>query len=77
MGSVDEALFMAVAEEIGLNVEQLRADMQDPAIDAAIERNLKLAQARRINDTPGFLIGEEVLRDATPRNHRPCKEMIR
>ncbi|MEP2164089.1 MULTISPECIES: DsbA family protein [Alphaproteobacteria] len=64
-GSADEVQVMAVAEEIGLNVEQIRADMQDPAIDAEIERNLALAQALRINGTPGFVIGDEILRGAT------------
>lgn len=64
-GAADEAQVIAVAEEIGLNVEQLRTDMQDPAIDAEIERNLALARALRINGTPGFVIGDEVLRGAT------------
>ncbi len=64
-GAADEAQVIAVAEEIGLNVEQLRTDMQDPAIDAEIERNLALARALRINGTPGFVIGEEILRGAT------------
>ena len=64
-GSADEEQVIAVAEEIGLNVEQLRADMQDPAIDAEIDRNLALARALRINGTPGFVIGDEILRGAT------------
>ena len=64
-GSADEAQVIAVAEEIGLNVGQLRTDMQDPAIDAEIERNLALARALRINGTPGFVIGDEILRGAT------------
>ena len=64
-GSADEARVVAVAEEIGLNVEQLRADMQNPAIDAEIGRNLALARALRINGTPGFVIGDEILRGAT------------
>jgi len=64
-GAADEAHVIAVAEEIGLDVEQLRTDMQDPAIDAEIERNLALARALRINGTPGFVIGNEILRGAT------------
>lgn len=64
-GTADEAQVIAVAEEINLDVEQLRTDMQDPAIDAEIERNLALASALRINGTPSFVIGEEVLRGAT------------
>lgn len=64
-GTADEGKVVAIAEEIGLDVEQLRTDMADPAIDAEIERNLALAQALRINGTPGFVIGEEILRGAT------------
>lgn len=64
-GSADEAQVVAVAKEIGLNVEQLRTDMQDPAMDAEIDRNLALARALRINGTPGFVIGDEILRGAT------------
>ena len=64
-GSADEAQVVAVAEEIGLDVDQLRTDMQDPTIDAEIELNLALARALRINGTPGFVIGDEILRGAT------------
>ncbi|MBI1260625.1 MAG: thioredoxin domain-containing protein [Rhizobiales bacterium] len=64
-GAADEAQVIAVAEEIGLDIEQLRADMRDPVIDAEIERNLALARALRINGTPGFVIGDEILRGAT------------
>lgn len=64
-GSADEAQVLAIAEEIGLDLEQLRTDMADPSIDAEIERNFELAQALRINGTPGFAIGDEILRGAT------------
>lgn len=63
--SVDEALALSVAEEVGLDIERLKKDMQDPAIQAEIDRNLELAQALRINGTPGFIVGEEILRGAT------------
>ena len=39
--------------------------MQDHTIDAEIERNLALARALRINGTPGFVIGDEILRGAS------------
>jgi protein-disulfide isomerase len=46
-------------------MDRLKADMDDPAIQAAIDRNLALAQALRINGTPAFVIGGEILRGAT------------
>ena len=64
-GAADEGRVMAVAGQIGLDVDRLRTDMADPAVDAEIARNLALAQALRINGTPGFVIGEEILRGAT------------
>jgi protein-disulfide isomerase len=39
--------------------------MKQPAIQAALEKNLALAQALRINGTPGFVIGDQILRGAT------------
>jgi protein-disulfide isomerase len=58
---VTEATVMETAREVGLDIEQLRADMQDPAIQEAIGRNLQLASALGITGTPSFIIGEEVV----------------
>ena len=62
---VDETSVLAIAEEVGLDVERLKQDMQDPAIQAEIDGNLELAQALRITGTPGFVIGDEFVRGAT------------
>lgn len=64
-GTVDEEAVMAVATKLGLDLDRLEADMESPEIQAAIDRNLALAQVLRISGTPGFVIGEEVLRGAT------------
>ena len=64
-GSVDEARVLEVAAQVGADVERMKADMSDPAIGAAIERNLALAQALRFSGTPSFVIGEQILRGAT------------
>jgi protein-disulfide isomerase len=58
---VTEQTVMEIARTVGLDPEQLRADMQDPAIQAAIARNLQLADALGITGTPSFIIGEEVV----------------
>ena len=52
---------MEIAREVGLDAKQLRADMQDPALQEAIGRNLQLANALGITGTPSFIIGEEVV----------------
>jgi protein-disulfide isomerase len=63
-GTVDEARVLGAAAGVGLDVERLKSDMEGPAIQAAIDRNLALARALRIDGTPGFVIGEEIVRGA-------------
>jgi protein-disulfide isomerase len=60
----DESVLTAAAQ-VGLDVERLKADMQDPSIQMAIDRNMALAAALRINGTPGFIVGDQILRGAT------------
>ncbi len=64
-GGATPSSVLALAKEVGLDLERLKADMKDPEIEKAIERNLVLAQALRINGTPGFVVGEEIIRGAT------------
>jgi protein-disulfide isomerase len=59
-GQVDETKVIEVAASVGLDVSRLKADMQDAAIEATLEKNLKLAQALQINGTPGFVTVNEV-----------------
>ena len=49
-----------IAEKVGLNVEKLKTDMADPAIDAALKENASLAQELGIEGTPGFVIDSRV-----------------
>jgi protein-disulfide isomerase len=64
-GAVDASKAMEAAASVGLDVERLKTDMGDPVIQVAIDKNLALAQALRINGTPGFVIGDQILRGAT------------
>ncbi len=64
-GAVDPGKVKEVAIAIGLDMDRLNADMTDPAIQAAITKNIALAQALRINGTPGFVMGDQILRGAT------------
>jgi protein-disulfide isomerase len=63
-GKADSDLVLAVAAEVGLDIERLKTDMEDPGIQEAIDRNLALAQALRITGTPGFVVGRQILRGA-------------
>ena len=64
-GAADQNKVMEVARSVGLDVDRLKADIDDPAIAALIEKNLKLAEVFRINGTPGFVAGRQVVRGAT------------
>jgi protein-disulfide isomerase len=57
---VDEAKTLEIASAIGLEVNRLKTDMQDPAIESAINRNIGLAEALRISGTPGFVVKNQV-----------------
>lgn len=64
-GAANEDRVLTVAADVGLDVERLKTDMEDPEIQDAIDRNAALAQALRITGTPGFVVGEQILRGAT------------
>jgi len=62
---VDEAKVLEVAGNVGLDIQRMKADMQDAAIQGAIEKNVKLAEALRITGTPGFVVGDQISAGAT------------
>ena len=64
-GSVDASRVADAAAKAGADIARMKADMNDPAIAAAIDKNLALARELRINGTPGFIIGDQILRGAT------------
>jgi protein-disulfide isomerase len=49
-----------LALEAGLDLDRLRADMEQPAIQAAIDRNRALAQDLGITGTPTFVVGAQI-----------------
>jgi protein-disulfide isomerase len=64
-GPVEESKVLDAAATLGLDVDRMKADMQDPAAEAILDRNVKLAQALRITGTPGFVVGDQILVGAT------------
>lgn len=63
-GVADESKVMRIAAKIGVDVERMKSDMNDPALTAMVEKHFALAQALRINGTPGFVIGDQIVRGA-------------
>lgn len=59
--SVDETTTLEVAERIGLDVDQLKADMETPEVAEVIESNMRLASAFGIQGTPAFFVGDQMI----------------
>jgi len=56
----DETL-RAAADKAGLDGTRLLADMQDPAIQARIDANLKLAEKLNVHGTPAMVVGDTLV----------------
>jgi len=65
-GSHTEASVMKIAGEVGLDVAALEKDMQSEDVRLRINRTYELAQTLKINGTPAFVIGGEVVRGYVP-----------
>jgi len=60
-GRAEEASVLQVAEQVGLDIAQLRRDMEAPEIDAHIAASIKLSRALGFNGTPSFVIGDALV----------------
>jgi protein-disulfide isomerase len=65
-GRLTEETIQTVADGLGVDLEVILAEMEDPEIAQAIEANLALARTLRITGTPTFIIGERVLKGLQP-----------
>ncbi|MGI9374146.1 MAG: DsbA family protein [Hyphomicrobiales bacterium] len=60
-GAVDEARTLALAEEIGLDIDQLKKDMDAPEVREEIAEGQALASRMGINGTPSFVIDDTLI----------------
>ncbi len=56
-----KATIQDAAQHLGLDWPRLQRDMDDPAVQARIDANLKLARAIGIEGTPALIIGGELI----------------
>lgn len=61
-GSINEAVSLTVAEQVGLDIARLKLNMQNPAILDLITSNGEMASVLRITGTPTFVIGKKTIR---------------
>jgi len=60
-GAVNEEQVIKIAGEVGLDIDQLRADMEDPEVNATINESMEIANALGINGTPAFVIDDRLI----------------
>ena len=63
-GAFTESRIFRIAKKLGLNLAQLRKDMQSKSMDKTILNNRQLARNIGISGTPGFIIGDKIIRGA-------------
>ena len=60
-GPINDERIKATATMLGLDLEKLNTDIQNPEIEQEIMRNYQLAEELGINGTPAFIIGGELI----------------
>ncbi|MFD0987586.1 DsbA family protein [Methyloligella solikamskensis] len=63
-GKANKGKALAIAKDMGLDVEKLKEDMESDKVDAALEENMKIAQAIGLQGTPLYLVGDEMIAGA-------------
>lgn len=66
-GALSDDVIFSLAEGVGLDMDKLRADMIDPALNQHLLDNRRLAEALRISGTPALIVGDELIPGAIPR----------
>jgi protein-disulfide isomerase len=52
---------LAVARELGLDMDRLQKDMKDPSVQAGLEETMKIADELNLTGTPSYVIGDEAV----------------
>jgi predicted DsbA family dithiol-disulfide isomerase len=55
-GNLDEDHLVSVAEDIGLDVDRFRDDLDSPEIEQAVQEDFAEGQAIGVTGTPAFVI---------------------
>jgi len=59
-----ESIVDEIAKSVGLDLDRLHKDMEQPEVAKEIDRNLELGRALDISGTPGFVIGDQIVSGA-------------
>lgn len=60
-GALTSESIEAIARQAGLDVRRLRRDMNEPAVDALLRHNYRLAEQLGVTGTPSFLVNRALV----------------
>ena len=60
-GRAEEASVLRIARDVGLDIDQLRRDMDAPEVDEHIQTSMELTRALGFSGTPSFVIGDALI----------------
>lgn len=60
-GHADGARALAVANEIGMDMERIQQDMKSGNVEKTLKQDFGLAEALGLNGTPSYVIGDDVV----------------
>jgi protein-disulfide isomerase len=67
-GHADKAGALAVAKEIGFDLDRIEKDIAGDEVKAQLEESFKLAKALALNGTPSYVVGSDVVAGAVGFN---------
>ncbi len=73
-GKLDRDRIMQIASSVGIDIQQLQKDMEDPKLKQILDRNMALATALGVRGTPAFVIGKQFVPGAIDAD--TLKELI-
>ncbi len=74
-GRVDEDIVFSTAKKIGLDINKLKIDMNNPDIEKQLMKNREIAKLIGLNGTPAFIIGDIIYPGAL--NLNKLKDIIK
>ena len=74
-GRVDKEKVFTTAKKIGLDIDKLKIDMNNPEIEQKLIKNREIAKLLNLNGTPAFIIGDIIYPGALNSNN--LKEIIK
>lgn len=65
-GRLTDPVLYQIAEQVGLNVDKLKADMLSNEVSVQIAETAQIARTLGVSGTPAFMVGDEFMPSAVP-----------